>query len=638
MEELTIQDIKELAENVELEVKRATGRHGRGELPDDFFKSYSAMANTNGGTILLGIEEKPKGVFRAVGIQESSKVIKSLWDGLNNPQRVNLNILSDSDVKVVLVDGKEIIRAVVSRASRHQIPVYIGTNPVLGCYTRRHESDYRCDLETVKRMMAEQVEDARDAKLLAKFNLQDLDRESYTAYRNLVAATKPEHPYNELDDREFLRSIQGWSIDRTTGERGLTLAGLLMFGKLVSIKEAVPNYMLDYQERPEPKTEPRWIDRLTTDGTWAGNIFDFYRRVIRKLTTDLKVPFKLNGDLRKDDTAVHEVLREALVNTLIHADYSGRVSVLIVKRPDLFGFRNPGNMRVPIDTAITGGASDCRNRGLQFMFRHAGLGEQAGSGIPKIYRNWKRQHWRAPLLYENDQLDQTLLELQMASLLPAEVISGLDRKFGERFRSLTEDQRLATATAAIEGRVTHGRLKQISTSHPHDLSKCLGTLVKEEFLESHGAGRGTYYVLPGERPITPFAAIEESELVTLSPDAQLLSPSSQHLPPSFQHLIPGLQHLERLKQVAADVREKGKVPKKEMISVILAICSDYYISSRELSELVRRTPDSLRNHYLKELVAQGRLELMYPDKPSDPRQRYRTKTHSANGKFEIRID
>jgi len=630
MDQLTIQDITDLAENVELEAKRATGKHGRGELPDDFFKSYSAMANTNGGVVLLGIEEKPKGVFRVVGIQDSQKVLKSLWDGLNNPQRVSINILSDNHVEVVLVDNKQVIRINVPRASRKQIPVYVGSNPVIGCYVRRYEADYRCDLEIVKRMMAEQVEDSRDAKLLARFNLQDLDRETFTAYRNLAAASKPEHPYNELDDKEFLRHIQGWFRDRGTGAEGLTLAGLLMFGKLVSIKEEAPNYMLDYQERPEPKTEPRWIDRVTTDGTWSGNVFDFYRRVIRKLTTDLKVPFMLKGDLRKDDTPVHEGLREALVNTLIHADYSGRVSVLVVKRPDLFGFRNPGNMRVPIENAIQGGISDCRNRGLQFMFRHAGLGEQAGSGIPKIYRNWNKQHWRAPLLYENDQMDQTLLELRMASLLPDEVISGLDRKFGERFRSLTEDQRLALATAAIEGSVTHGRLKQITTSHPHDLSKCLGTLVKDEFLESHGASRGTYYVLPGERPTAPFAAIEESELAAPNVIPESLLPSSQHLPMSSQHLIPSPQHLERLKRIAGEVRDKGKVPREQLISVILTICDGYYISSRELSELTHRTPDTLRNHYLNGLVSEGKLELMYPEKPSHPSQRYRTKPHPAS--------
>ena len=144
--------------------------------------------------------------------------------------------------------------------------------------------------------------------------------------------------------------------------------------------------MLDYQERPEPRAELRWVDRLTLDGSWSGNVFDFYRRVIRKLTTDLKIPFLLEGDQRQDDTSVHKALREALVNTLVHADFSGRASILVVKRPDMFGFRNPGLMRVPVDLALAGGNSDCRNRLLQDMFRYIGLGENAGSGLPKIFQ------------------------------------------------------------------------------------------------------------------------------------------------------------------------------------------------------------------------------------------------------------
>ncbi len=142
------------------------------------------------------------------------------------------------------------------------------------------------------------------------------------------------------------------------------------------------HYFVDYQERPYEKTKLRWVDRLVPDGTWSGNLFDFYRRVYRKLVEDLEVPFALKGDQRQDDTPVHEALREALVNTLVHADYTGRVSVLVVKRPDLFGFRNPGGLRLPLEQVLQGGTSDCRNRLMHQMFLLMGLGERGGSGIP----------------------------------------------------------------------------------------------------------------------------------------------------------------------------------------------------------------------------------------------------------------
>jgi ATP-dependent DNA helicase RecG len=57
------------------------------------------------------------------------------------------------------------------------------------------------------------------------------------------------------------------------------------------------------------------------DGTWPGNLFQFYLRIVQKLSADLKLPFQLNADLfRKGETVVHEAIREALDNALIHAD------------------------------------------------------------------------------------------------------------------------------------------------------------------------------------------------------------------------------------------------------------------------------------------------------------------------------
>ena len=89
----------------------------------------------------------------------------------------------------------------------------------------------------------------------------------------------------------------------------------------------------------------------------------------------------------------------------------------------MFGFRNPGLMRIPIEIAIKGGESDCRNRNIQKMFMLIGYAEKAGSGIPKIYQSWSKYNWAKPLLYEkNEHHPQTLLELRMINLLDEETI------------------------------------------------------------------------------------------------------------------------------------------------------------------------------------------------------------------------
>ena len=52
-----LDDIIALRETDEVEFKKASGIDGKGSLPKEFWPTYSAFANTNGGDIFLGIEE-----------------------------------------------------------------------------------------------------------------------------------------------------------------------------------------------------------------------------------------------------------------------------------------------------------------------------------------------------------------------------------------------------------------------------------------------------------------------------------------------------------------------------------------------------------------------------------------------------
>lgn len=337
-----LDDLSLLRESVSLECKLAQGRDGKGALPDDFWPTYSAMANTDGGIVILGVRER-KGQFEVAGIENPDKLRTELFNHLNNRQKVSVNLLRDEDVRAWPVEGKTLLVVEIPRARRQQRPVYLRGNPLGGhTYRRLHEGDRPLPDEDVKRMLAEQVEDSRDERILPGYGLDDLHLESLRAYRQLFANRDPSHPWNALADQAFLRQIGGWRQHRETGEAGLTLAGLLMFGQWSSITEAVPLCFLDYQERPaDYATTVQWLDRIVPDGTWSGNVFDFYRRVVGKLTADIKVPFVLKGDIRQDDTPTHKALREALVNTLVHADYTGRISVLVVKEPAGFVLRNP---------------------------------------------------------------------------------------------------------------------------------------------------------------------------------------------------------------------------------------------------------------------------------------------------------
>ncbi len=350
---------------------------------------------------------------------------------------------------------------------------------------------------------------------------------------------------------------------------------------------------------------------------------------MQRLTRDLKVPFKLKGTTRVDDTPVHEAIREALVNTIIHADFTGRASLYVVKRQDMFGFRNPGLMRIPLLLAVRGGNSDCRNRNLQKMFQLVGLAEQAGSGLPKVYRNWDKQHWRRPELLEQlAPSDQTILRLRMVSLLPPETLAELDVRFGNRFRELQDTARLALAAVAIEGSVTHTRLREMCSGHPTDLSKTLAELVNDGFLVSRGATRGTIYYFRDKAPdlSTDGLILPNVERLQKSrTDSQHLHGGSQHLASDSQHLGSLVPHWPALLEIARVVRDKGKAPSPVVQETIVKLCTDRYLTVRHLAELLNREANSLLNHYLNQMVSDKALELRYPEKLNHPQQAYRAK-------------
>ena len=639
----SLDDFQWFSESVELEFKLAIGQDGRGKLPESFWETYSAFANTHGGIVVLGVKEK-NGSLTPKGVPDAERVIKELFDNLNNPKKVSCNLISDKDVQRLSTEEGEVIIITVPQAIRHQKPVFLNGNPFQGnTYRRLHEGDRKCDDETVRRMLAEQVEDVRDNKILEGYNLADIDPESLRIYRQMLRDRNPTHPFLEHDDLEFMRQVGGWRQDRQTQVAGLTVAGVLMFGRWSSIQEAMPHYFVDYQERPEAKTEKRWVDRIVPDGTWSGNLFDFYRKVYRKLVADLKVPFELSGDQRKEDTPVHEALREALVNTLVHADYSGRVSVLVVKRPDMFGFRNPGNLRLPLEQVIHGGESDCRNRLMHQMFLMIGLGERAGSGVPKIYGGWKSQEWRPPFLYEKEDPEQTLLELRMIDLYPVEIIESLRKIFGSRFDKLGQLERTILITAALEEVVTHNRLLELVSDHTHDVSLALQKLVKGGFLESSGKSRGTVYLLPGSQLPTPDDVFTHN-----LPERQLISEGSsgisegssghkeaerdhlgrlitEHLDApvidDIGHLVPVL--LEQLQEMAEVTRKHERLQKEKMRDLIMQVCTGHFVPLAVLATLVNRRPDALRKQHLTEMVRSRQLVLAFPSTPTHEKQAYK---------------
>ena len=408
--------IKELlnhGERITLECKAAE----RG-LPKSLWETYSAFANTYGGTILLGVEEykeeiDPQKRYTVTSISNPQKLITDFWNLINDPKKVNVNILVDEDVQIINVDGQEIIAIQVPQAAYNMRPVYINDNLQRGVYKRNHEGDYHCTEQEIKLMLRDANEAGNDRIILEHYTMNDIDTPTLERYRQLFKIDHPEHVWNELDNQEFLKQLGGYGVDRNTGVEGLTMAGLLMFGKGLPVRERFDNLRMDYIDKSNLIGEQRYSDRLTYDGTWENNLFNFIRIVLPRLTKDLPRPFAMDGVERKDDTPQHKAIREAMTNAIIHADFMLNGILKIEKTDDAFIFTNPGLLKLPIEQIYAGGESKARNQRIQNMLRMIGYGENIGSGFPLILSAWNEKHWIKPELIEQTELMQVKLVLHI---------------------------------------------------------------------------------------------------------------------------------------------------------------------------------------------------------------------------------
>lgn len=398
----------EYKEDNRREVKRA-----KNGLPDSLWSTYSAFANCYGGVIILGVEEREDGRWSTTGLQDTDKLRKDFWNTINNRQKVNLNLLSDKDVKIYQIDNDSVMVIHVPAAKREEKPVYIGGDMFQGTYRRNWEGDYHCTSSEIKSMLRDQTEDTMDMKILEEMQIDVFNPETVHAYRNRHMIYHREHVWEQLKDEEYLERIGAARVLYADNRLHPTAAGLLMFGDEYKILYEYPEYFLDFREILDPAI--RWTDRLqSSSGNWTGNLFDFFFRVYGKLVKDVKIPFALDGVVRIDDTPVHKAIREALANCLVNTDFYLPRGVVIRKEQDGIIMENPGSIRTGKKQMLKGGISDPRNKALMKMFNMIGICERAGSGVPDIYAVWESQGWIAPQVIEEYAPDRTILKLSFA--------------------------------------------------------------------------------------------------------------------------------------------------------------------------------------------------------------------------------
>ncbi len=581
-------------ETTEIEFKSA-----KGGFPNNFWSTYSAFANTHGGTIVLGVKEHDN-LFTLNGLSEQDvdKLQKDFWSGAHNKNTINVCLLNNKDVQVATIEGHYIILFQVPQALREQRPVHCAQDAFSGTYRRNHEGDYLCSQNEVRRMFADaDISQPADSRILKNYSWDDIDIPSLEQYRRLFAIAKPDHPWLTLDNLSLMKKLGGYRKDRETGVEGFTVAGLLMFGKYDAIRDVacVPKYFPDYREIPSDTTKTRWIDRVYPDGLWEANLFQFYRRVLPKLQEVVPMPFRLEGNQRRDDSPGYEALREAFANLCVHADYSEETSLVVFRYPSKIVFSNPGVMLISQYQYYQGGKSVCRNTSLQQMFMMLGSAEKAGSGADKILKGWEHLNWKNPYLVENAQPNEVELIMPLESLMDKEMMKRLTAIFGQNVNMLGKNEILILSLALTEEMVYNERLQSSLNMHPADITHLLQKLCEQGFLVTTGHGRGTQYRLP------------------IATEA---NPTSLHGNPTSLHGNP----------TSLDGNPTSPFPKylkrEELKKIILDYCSEWRTAA-EIAQYTGRTKVYVRMDILPQLGEY--LEKAYPQSKRNPNQKYRTK-------------
>ena len=379
-------------------------------ISESVYDTYSSFANTFGGRIIIGVKD---GSNEIEGVPNPDSRIQDLWNALNNPQVVNENIMLPGDVWKYDTEKGTLIIIDVPRADRFLRPIY-HRKLETGTFKRNGEGDYRCRMSEIAVMMRDKSETSYDSVVLENTDYSEIDTDTLHSFRNFMSSHNPKHRWNSVSDEQFAEMI-GATVTKA-GRSNLTVAGLLMFGKEYVIYREFPGFKLDYREYFDDDT--RWNYRIVTgDGLWEGNVFNYYIRVASRIVSELDVPLSIGDDMvRVDDTETHKAVREALLNSLIHADYRGNLTVSVERRRYSISISNSGLFRIPLAEAEKGGKSDPRNMSIAKMFSLIGMVERAGVGVNFIMNIWGQEFKRRVIIEEDVKNDIVTLELPVGKV------------------------------------------------------------------------------------------------------------------------------------------------------------------------------------------------------------------------------
>lgn len=341
----------------------------RPQTDDEIVENVVALANTEGGTLYLGIEDD--GVV--TGVAKRHRNINGLAAFIFNktvPQlSVRVALLHEGDKPVVGIEvdnsqqivstsqGKTLQRRLKADGMPEVVPLFVA--------------------QFISRLSQQRSYDF-SAQPAPESQLSDLNPEARDKLRNSIRSANVQSSLLSFDDDDFDRALE-LVVDGPYGPQP-SIAGLLTIGNVDAIRRSVPGASAVFQVMKGT------VPKVSVD-PFVLPLVDMFDRM-----SDLMAPWNpsheiMSGLIRIDIPDFdHGAFREAMINAFCHRDYARMGDVRLVVDDDGLTVANPGGFieGVSEDSLLTAQPRS-RNPQLALILKAAGYVERAGRGVDTIY-------------------------------------------------------------------------------------------------------------------------------------------------------------------------------------------------------------------------------------------------------------
>jgi len=445
-------------------------------LPDrDLLAAVVSLANTEGGELLLGVEDDG----RITGLHANHLNVSGIPSLVANKTNPALSIRVDR----FELQGKSIARIIVPKSRQ-----LVSTSDGL-LVRRRLKLDGTPEAvpfyphEFIQRQSSLGLVDP-SAMLMEQITVDQFDPLQRLRLRNAIKKYGGEQSLFSLADEE-LDGALGLVMDHQ-GRKRPTVAGLLILGSETLLRQYLPAYEVAFQ---------------VLRGTDV-RVNEFYRKPLLETFEEVELQFKpwiVEEEIQVGLFRVpvpnydRRAFREAFVNALVHRDFSTLGAVHIKLDDDGLNISSPGGFIEGVNlNNLLVAPPRSRNPLLADIIKRIGLAERTGRGIDRIYEGMLRYGRPAP--------DYSLSNAYTVTLFLSNASADLD------FLKTVVEQEDKLGTMPIDSLIILSRLREERRLTTTDLAPSvqkpeanvratLEKLVETGFLEPHGTGRGRSYIL-----------------------------------------------------------------------------------------------------------------------------------------------